>query len=107
MTAPATAPPALTLDNIRPVLERIVSFIDEGVIIAGVAGQVLYHNPSSIELLNLPGDNPIESLRDLNGFNLQQAIEEAGDSEADDHRISRFQLSLRWFSQSFENIAES
>ena len=99
MTAPATAPPALTLDNIRPVLERIVSFIDEGVIIAGVAGQVLYHNPSSIELLNLPGDNPIESLRDLNGFNLQQAIEEAGDSEADDHRISRFQR----FSHQYNN----
>ena len=82
--------PTLTLDNIRPVLERIVSFIDEGVIIADVGGRVLYHNPSSIELLNLPGDNPIEALDDLNGFNLQDALENLDNSAPSPHQISRF-----------------
>ncbi len=90
MTTTADSTPTLTLDNIRPVLERIVSFIDEGVIIASVGGKVLYHNPSSIELLNLPGDNPIQTLHDLNGFDLQSALDDPAGNSAAPNQISRF-----------------
>ncbi len=93
---------ALTLDNIRPVLERIVSFIDEGVIIASASGQVLYHNPSSIELLNLPGDNPIDALNNLNGFDLQSALGDLDDTAANANQISRF----RKFSHQFDNTGD-
>lgn len=103
MTTAANPVPALTLDNIKPVLERIVSFIDEGVIIASVEGQVLYHNPSSIELLNLPGDNPIETLADLNGFNLQAALDNLDDETGNPNQISRFRRFSHQYSDA-ENL---
>ncbi len=90
----------LTLDNIKPILERIVSFIDEGVIVADRQGRVLYHNPSTVELLGRPGDNPIESLEDLNGFNLQTQFESPPDDHLTAHQISRFQR----FSHQFTHI---
>lgn len=102
MVPPLDSDPALTLDNIRPVLERIVSFIDEGVIIADARGGVLYHNPSSIELLTLPGDNPIETLSDLNGFDLQNALDQHDDSTVNANQISRF----RKFSHQFDNAGD-
>ncbi len=102
MTAASDKDTALTLDNIRPVLERIVSFIDEGVIIASARGRVLYHNPSSIELLNLPGDNPIEALNNLNGFDLQSALGDLNDSPATANQISQF----RKFSHQFDNAGD-
>jgi PAS domain-containing protein len=61
----------LTLENISPILERIVSFINEGVIIADIQGRVLYHNPSASELLSFPGDYPIEHIRQINSEGLR------------------------------------
>ncbi len=65
----------LTLENITPILERIVSFINEGVIIADIRGRVLYHNPSASELLNFPGDYPIENLSQINSPDMQLLID--------------------------------
>jgi transcriptional regulator with PAS, ATPase and Fis domain len=61
----------LTLENISPILERIVSFINEGVIIADIQGRVLYHNPSASELLSFPGDYPIEHISQINSEGLR------------------------------------
>ncbi len=60
--------------NIVPLLEAVVSYIDEGVLIADGRGQVLYQNPSAGRLLGLPGNEPIERLNDIGRFNLQRAL---------------------------------
>ncbi len=76
----------LSLKNISPILECIVSFIEEGVIIADMKGKVLYHNPAAAQLLDQPVDRPITSLNTIGRFNfkkrLLQAAIRAGNADA-------------------------
>ncbi len=60
--------------NFATVLENIVSFIDEGVIVTDNLGNVLYHNPAIFKLLGIDSDKPIKKLHDIGKFNLQKAI---------------------------------
>lgn len=60
-------------NSLTPVLEAIVSYIDEGVIIADPKGNVIYQNPSAMELLGM-GNNPITHLHDIAAFNLQKTM---------------------------------
>lgn len=60
--------------DFSPMLENIVSFIDEGVIIADSLGTVLYHNPAVCTLLGLDKNKPLKKLHDIGKFNLQKAI---------------------------------
>jgi len=62
------------LDDLLPVLETVIAFIDEGVIIAKSNGDTLYHNPAAQELLGLDLDEPITSINHLAGINLQKSI---------------------------------
>lgn len=39
--------------DLTPVLEATVSYIDEGVIIADPTGNVIYQNPSAMELFGM------------------------------------------------------
>lgn len=59
--------------NLTPVLEAIVSYIDEGVIIADPTGNVIYQNPSAMELFGL-SNKPVTHLRDIGDFNLQKSM---------------------------------
>lgn len=59
--------------SLGPVLEAIVSYIDEGVIIADTVGNVVYQNPSAMELFGISND-PITHLREIDDFNLQKTI---------------------------------
>lgn len=59
--------------SLAPVLEAIVSYIDEGVIIADPSGNVIYQNPSVIELFDM-NNEPVTRLRDIGSFNLQKTI---------------------------------
>lgn len=60
-------------NNLTPVLEAIVSYIDEGVIIADPAGNVIYQNPSAMELFELENE-PVTHLREIGDFNLQKSM---------------------------------
>lgn len=60
--------------DFSPMLENIVSFIDEGVIVADNLGKVLYHNPAVCNLLGASKDKPLKKLHDIGQFNLQKAI---------------------------------
>ena len=60
--------------NFAPLLENIVSFIDEGVIVTDNLGNVLYHNPAVFKLLGIEHNKPINKLHDIGKFNLQKAI---------------------------------
>ena len=59
--------------NFAPIMEAIISYIEEGVFIADRKGTVLYQNPTASELLGSP-DKPITKLRDIGEFNLQRAL---------------------------------
>ena len=63
-------------DKIVFLLEAIVAFIDEGVIVAEHDGRVLYHNPAASEMLGLPGNEPIGSLNDALGVDQHKDLEE-------------------------------
>jgi transcriptional regulator with PAS, ATPase and Fis domain len=56
-----------------PMLEAVVSFIDEGVIIADKHGNVVYQNPAAGKLFNHEQE-PIERLSDIGNFNFQRAL---------------------------------
>jgi len=60
--------------NFTTVLENIVSFIDEGVIVTDNLGNILYHNPAVFKLLGIDNNKPIKKLHDIGKFNLQKAI---------------------------------
>ena len=60
-------------NNLTPVLEAIVSYIDEGVIIADPTGNVIYQNPSAMELFGINND-PVTHLREIGDFNLQKSM---------------------------------
>ncbi len=64
-------------DKILFLLEAIVAFIDEGVIVAEYDGKVLYHNPAAGELLGIPGNEPLKSLHDALAINKALPLDEA------------------------------
>ncbi len=53
-----------------PLLEAIVSYIDEGVLIANQNDDVIYMNPAAHQLLALPPNTAITSLSDVPGIDL-------------------------------------
>jgi len=59
--------------NFAPLMEAIISYIEEGVFIADHKGKVIYQNPTAGELLGSP-DEPITKLRHIGDFNLQRAL---------------------------------
>ncbi|MDH5570193.1 MAG: sigma 54-interacting transcriptional regulator [Gammaproteobacteria bacterium] len=60
--------------DFAPLLENIVSFIDEGIMVTDNMGNVLYHNPAVEKLLGLDATKPLKKLHDIGKFNLQKAI---------------------------------
>ncbi len=62
------------LQTMFPLLEAIVSYIDEGVIIADRNGRVLFQNPSVGELLGNKPSIPVETLTRAGGVNLVEEI---------------------------------
>ncbi len=62
------------MNSLIPVLEAIVSFIEEGVLITDTAGEVVYQNPAAGALLGFLPNEPVRDIRDLRGLNLAQAL---------------------------------
>ena len=63
------------LDNMMPLLEAVVSYIDEGVLLSDREGRILYQNPAAGELLGAPSNQPLECLSDIKSIDLQDALE--------------------------------
>ena len=64
-------------NNLMPMLEAVISHIDEGVVIANRKGQVMYQNPAAINHLNLPKNKSLENLSEMGEFNFQRALVKA------------------------------
>ncbi len=64
------------MENVLPLLEAIVSYIDEGVLLADKTGEILYQNPAAGELLGARPNEPLTSLADIKGVDFQGALED-------------------------------
>ncbi len=60
--------------NMIPMLEAVISYIDEGVIMSDKKGVVLYQNPAAINLLGLKKGTQLERLQDFTAINFQRAF---------------------------------
>lgn len=64
-------------EQLRVLLEAVVSFIDEGLIVADLSGRIIYHNPAAGELLGTAGNQPLTSLQSVLGIPDTQSIDAA------------------------------
>jgi len=64
-------------DQLRVLLEAVVSFIDEGVIVADLDGHIIYHNPAAAALLGAARNKPLTSLHEVLGIAAGQSIDGA------------------------------
>jgi len=60
--------------DFAPLFENIVSFLDEGIMVADNLGNVIYHNPAVLKLLGIDKKKVIKKFHDIGKFNLQKAI---------------------------------
>lgn len=74
------------LDELYPLLEAIVAFMDEGVIIADEDGHVLYQNPAASEMLGASRKEPIRVLSQTGELDLQAALRRAAKRNGPDAR---------------------
>jgi len=61
-------------EQLFPMLDAVISIIDEGVIISDKNGDVLFHNPAAMKLLNLNVDTNIKKIQHLGELNLQREL---------------------------------
>ncbi|MCW9024400.1 MAG: sigma 54-interacting transcriptional regulator [Gammaproteobacteria bacterium] len=57
-----------------PLLNKIISNIDEGVLVSDTHGTVLFHNPALIRLVGLEEGTSISKIKDINTINLSRSI---------------------------------
>ncbi len=59
------------------MLEAVIRYIDEGVIIANRNGKVIYQNPAAGLHLNLPKNKTLQHINEMGNFNFQRALVKA------------------------------
>ncbi len=62
------------IDSLFPMLDAVISVIDEGVIISDKKGNVLFNNPSVIKLLDLKPGKKLTKLQQIGDLNLQREL---------------------------------
>lgn len=63
-----------SVNQLLPIIESVVTHIDEGVIFAEPSGKLLYHNPAALRLLAVESSAELKSIKQLGGLNLQKAL---------------------------------
>ena len=77
-----------TSDALFPMLEAVITAIDEGVIISDKNGDVFYCNPAALKLLNLKSTSALKKIQMIAGFNLQRALLKAAIDSGEADAIS-------------------
>ncbi len=67
--------------EISPLLEVIISHIDDGVIIFGKNQKIFYTNPSVLKLLNLPPSSKVQHFSDISTLHLEDFAEDLLNAE--------------------------
>ena len=63
-----------SVEQVLPIVEAVVTHIDEGVIFADNNGEVLYHNPATLKLLSLDSVSQLRDIKRLGAINLHKAL---------------------------------
>jgi len=92
-----------TAFNFAPPIEKIVPYLDEGIMVADNLGNVLYHNPAVSKLLGIKKDKPLKKLNDIGKFNLQKAILRASIDAGEDDAAGRPSENVIRFEQQFRD----
>lgn len=92
-----------TAFNFAPPIEKIIPYLDEGIMVADNLGNVLYHNPAVTKLLGIDKDKPIKKLNDIGKFNLQKAILRASIDAGEDDAAGRPSENVIRFEQQFKD----
>ena len=59
------------LEQFTPLMDAVISHINEGVILTDYKGKVLFHNPAADELLGFPEFRSVDEIHQITGVNLQ------------------------------------
>jgi PAS domain S-box-containing protein len=59
------------LEQFTPLMDAVISHINEGVILTDYKGKVLFHNPAADELLGFPEFDSVREIRETTGVDLQ------------------------------------
>ena len=80
------------LSNILPMLEAVITFIDEGVIITDMDGKVMYQNPAAGLVFGPFSPQPMTDIHQIGEFNLHKALLHASTdaSDIDEKNYSHF-----------------
>lgn len=62
------------MNSLAPLLEAVVSFIEEGVLITDTQGAVIYQNPAAGAILGFDPSEPVQDIRRLHDLNLAQSL---------------------------------
>lgn len=61
-------------DALLPMLEAVITAIDEGVLICDKQGNVLYQNPAARKLLSVRDEHNLDKIHKIGNFNLQREL---------------------------------
>ena len=64
-------------NDLRPIVEAIVSYVDEGILVADRQGNVSYQNPAAGTILGLKASQPLQRLDEIAGIDLAGELEQA------------------------------
>ena len=68
------------LEQFTPLMDAVISHINEGVILTDYKGKVLFHNPAADELLGFPEFRSVHEIHETTGVNLQLPAPDSPDS---------------------------
>ncbi len=89
--------------DLMPMLEAIVSYMDDGVIVADENGDLAYQNPAAGRLLGFAPNEPVRTLRNCGGLDLEREIGEASGGSGPGSWPVRFERRLR-IGNGFRNL---
>ena len=70
------------LEQFTPLMDAVISYIHEGVILTDYKGKILFHNPAADEMLGYPPFDSIGDIRELTGFDLRHCLPGPGASRS-------------------------
>lgn len=62
------------LEQFTPLMDAVISYIHEGVILTDYKGKILFHNPAADEMLGYPPFDSIRDIRESTGFDLRHCL---------------------------------
>ena len=62
------------LEQFTPLMDAVVSHINEGVILTDYKGKILFHNPAAVEMLGAANIESVQGIGEAAGFDLKQSL---------------------------------